>query len=309
MCECATTYSGRICEQHEAPSICKPNPCQNGGICHDLVGKYDCECDIRFTGPHCQVDKCANCDPNARCVNGRCKCKPGFTGNGYECIKDASLNNCGEFQSSACVGCPCECNAGYTPVESSNGELQSKVCVPLPPAFPPTEEPKTATTTVATTAPPQTTTTQTTTAEPAKPQQNHNNDNKEPQKEEGPEPANMPQKSKKFAPKTPLIRSQQRRNREKEKILKKAIKAINAIKAIKDIRARESKGFNASNRTGTRAEIQSVLTNPRPRDLSFFTHLPTHNSFYRRQSMRVRRPQYLKKGYEGTELAYKKDHI
>ena len=33
------------------------------------------------------VDKCANCDENAACVNGRCKCKAGFIGNGYECIK------------------------------------------------------------------------------------------------------------------------------------------------------------------------------------------------------------------------------
>ena len=33
------------------------------------------------------VDKCANCDENANCVGGKCKCKAGFIGNGYECIR------------------------------------------------------------------------------------------------------------------------------------------------------------------------------------------------------------------------------
>ena len=33
------------------------------------------------------VDKCAKCDPHARCLNGHCKCRTGWYGNGYECIK------------------------------------------------------------------------------------------------------------------------------------------------------------------------------------------------------------------------------
>lgn len=33
------------------------------------------------------VDKCAKCDPHAKCLNGHCKCRPGYYGNGYECIR------------------------------------------------------------------------------------------------------------------------------------------------------------------------------------------------------------------------------
>ena len=33
------------------------------------------------------VDKCAKCDTHAKCINGKCKCREGWVGNGYECIK------------------------------------------------------------------------------------------------------------------------------------------------------------------------------------------------------------------------------
>ena len=33
------------------------------------------------------VDRCANCHKEAKCVAGKCKCKPGFIGNGYQCEK------------------------------------------------------------------------------------------------------------------------------------------------------------------------------------------------------------------------------
>lgn len=33
------------------------------------------------------VDKCANCDVNADCVQGRCRCRKGYIGTGYVCIE------------------------------------------------------------------------------------------------------------------------------------------------------------------------------------------------------------------------------
>ena len=33
------------------------------------------------------VDKCADCDINADCVNGKCRCKMGYVGTGYACVK------------------------------------------------------------------------------------------------------------------------------------------------------------------------------------------------------------------------------
>ena len=33
------------------------------------------------------VDMCAECDPHARCINGKCFCRRGYTGDGYTCKK------------------------------------------------------------------------------------------------------------------------------------------------------------------------------------------------------------------------------
>ena len=33
---------------------CDPNPCLNGGLCQDMIGKYECICDDRFSGKECQ---------------------------------------------------------------------------------------------------------------------------------------------------------------------------------------------------------------------------------------------------------------
>lgn len=33
----------------------------------------------------CSVDKCAKCDSHASCDNGKCKCNPGYDGDGETC--------------------------------------------------------------------------------------------------------------------------------------------------------------------------------------------------------------------------------
>ncbi|KAG8453440.1 hypothetical protein GDO86_000170 [Hymenochirus boettgeri] len=39
---------------------CEPNPCENGGTCHNIPdwGTYHCMCPTGYTGKHCQIEKC-----------------------------------------------------------------------------------------------------------------------------------------------------------------------------------------------------------------------------------------------------------
>ncbi|XP_057309302.1 neurogenic locus notch homolog protein 3-like isoform X2 [Hydractinia symbiolongicarpus] len=91
---------------------CTPNPCRHDGVCVANRGSYDCICPVRYTGPHCDVDRCGNCHKHAKCVNGHCKCEQGFIGNGYNCERDMCDMICVEW--STCVDGQCVCNPGYT---------------------------------------------------------------------------------------------------------------------------------------------------------------------------------------------------
>lgn len=33
---------------------CHPNPCLNSGTCVQVLGGYDCHCDLQYTGAHCE---------------------------------------------------------------------------------------------------------------------------------------------------------------------------------------------------------------------------------------------------------------
>ena len=92
----------------------------NGGTCTENGGGYDCGCPTQYSGPNCEskhyhlssrsfssmassyplrfvggfyirfiftVDECEKCDVHAICVNGHCRCKHGYYGNGYQCEK------------------------------------------------------------------------------------------------------------------------------------------------------------------------------------------------------------------------------
>ena len=37
------------------------------------------------------MDMCAECDPHARCINGKCFCRRGFKGDGFSCKKGISF--------------------------------------------------------------------------------------------------------------------------------------------------------------------------------------------------------------------------
>ncbi|XP_029292575.1 protein Z, vitamin K-dependent plasma glycoprotein a [Cottoperca gobio] len=60
---------------------CAENPCNNGAMCSDSVGGYDCVCKSGFTGVHCEKDQTlCILEKNKGCSQF---CKPGYTS--YEC--------------------------------------------------------------------------------------------------------------------------------------------------------------------------------------------------------------------------------
>jgi len=82
MCKCSLGYTGRLCEQDI--NECESNPCQNGGQCKDLVGRYECDCQgTGFEGIRCEndIDEC-NMEGDYCGGLGRCFNKPGS----FQCI-------------------------------------------------------------------------------------------------------------------------------------------------------------------------------------------------------------------------------
>ncbi|XP_066933671.1 uncharacterized protein [Clytia hemisphaerica] len=122
-CKCRPGYLPPMCikpELQDGP--CRPNPCLHEGACVINGDAYDCHCPERYTGPNCNVDKCAKCDHNAECILGKCKCRPGYIGNGYTCEREMCDATCVEW--STCINGQCVCNPGYAHV--------SNKCVPKP---------------------------------------------------------------------------------------------------------------------------------------------------------------------------------
>ncbi|XP_028404123.1 neurogenic locus notch homolog protein 1-like isoform X1 [Dendronephthya gigantea] len=120
VCSCPEGFLPPLCEI-KAKSVCSPSPCRNQGRCVIAGESYDCICNQRYTGPNCEVDRCLKCDPvNAWCNLGQCVCKPGFTGNGYQCTFRSSVS---PKKANVCILChpvkafcmdnTCHCKSGF----------------------------------------------------------------------------------------------------------------------------------------------------------------------------------------------------
>ncbi|KAG7457214.1 hypothetical protein MATL_G00244140 [Megalops atlanticus] len=78
------------------PSVCAPDPCQNGGICEDLFFRFRCTCSAWWTGPCCEIT--ADACTSGPCVHGNCStqgleyecaCEPGYVGANCEAEADS----------------------------------------------------------------------------------------------------------------------------------------------------------------------------------------------------------------------------
>lgn len=78
-CQCAKGFQGQNCELNV--DDCQPNPCQNGGMCHDLVNGFSCSCPPGTLGMICEINV-EDCTPSSCHNNGTCVDKVG----GFECV-------------------------------------------------------------------------------------------------------------------------------------------------------------------------------------------------------------------------------
>ncbi|KAJ0058113.1 hypothetical protein NL108_007400, partial [Boleophthalmus pectinirostris] len=84
---------------------CISNPCQNGALCSDSAGGYDCVCKSGFSGAHCEKDE--TICPTEKDQGCSQFCKPGYSS--YECscaegwkISRTDKNKCEPAVSNAC---------------------------------------------------------------------------------------------------------------------------------------------------------------------------------------------------------------
>lgn len=123
-CQCTKGFQGQNCELNV--DDCSPNPCQNGGTCHDLINSFSCSCPSGTLGIICEIniDDCVPgaCHNNGTCsdkVGGfECKCPPGFVGPRCEGdINECLSNPCSEIGTLDCVQLVndyhCNCKDGY----------------------------------------------------------------------------------------------------------------------------------------------------------------------------------------------------
>ncbi|XP_036390905.1 lactadherin-like [Megalops cyprinoides] len=53
VCKCQPGFDGIHCTNNV--NDCAKQPCQNGGVCRDLDGDYNCRCSSPYVGKHCQL--------------------------------------------------------------------------------------------------------------------------------------------------------------------------------------------------------------------------------------------------------------
>ncbi|XP_020602562.1 neurogenic locus notch homolog protein 2-like [Orbicella faveolata] len=109
-CLCSKGFQGPTCEA-AAKSYCHPNPCLHGGKCIDGKNGYTCSCIGSYRGFNCEVDDCDQCDIHAICVQGACRCRVGYKGDGFECEKVKRCHHCSP--NATCISNECVCKPGF----------------------------------------------------------------------------------------------------------------------------------------------------------------------------------------------------
>ncbi len=103
---------------------CNALPCQNGGLCVNLPGEFECHCPVGTDGDLCEIiDYCAfqPCDNGGVCATGvdgfTCDCPAGWTGPTCGDVVDhcdASPCQNGALCSSSPGGFTCDCPTGFS---------------------------------------------------------------------------------------------------------------------------------------------------------------------------------------------------
>ncbi|XP_031565635.1 fibropellin-1-like isoform X2 [Actinia tenebrosa] len=131
-CTCPVFFEGKKCE---VPNFCKGDPCKNGGTCVDLYKQnmlskrwinlmhqhpyYKCICRPGYTSKQCETDICDSCHDHTVCVDHRCVCNSGYTGDGFDCTRIASPchpNPCSNGATCSIgpdLSYDCKCPKGY----------------------------------------------------------------------------------------------------------------------------------------------------------------------------------------------------
>ena len=73
VCVCPPGVKGRLCE-HDSRDDCRGQPCQNGGVCFDKPGGFECNCPHGFRGITCEIKLFKDPCDHQPCMNGgRCQ--------------------------------------------------------------------------------------------------------------------------------------------------------------------------------------------------------------------------------------------
>ncbi|XP_017600998.1 PREDICTED: protein crumbs homolog 2 isoform X1 [Corvus brachyrhynchos] len=131
LCQCQPGFTGETCFTNI--NECESQPCQNGGLCHDLVNGFLCQCLPGYSGVECAVNinECEEgpCKNGAVCEDGiadySCHCAPGqdgITWGGKNCSVQLTGCQTHDCQNEAlCIptyqaeshGYLCQCQPGF----------------------------------------------------------------------------------------------------------------------------------------------------------------------------------------------------
>jgi nidogen (entactin) len=88
MCKVGFEGDGFNCHDIDECQIGE-NDCDVNAECYNLVGHYECSCLSPYvgSGKECKYGEveCQGCDVNAVCVDKRCECRSGYSGDGLTC--------------------------------------------------------------------------------------------------------------------------------------------------------------------------------------------------------------------------------
>ncbi|XP_072299449.1 protein Z, vitamin K-dependent plasma glycoprotein a [Eucyclogobius newberryi] len=84
---------------------CLSNPCQNGALCSDSAGGYDCVCKSGFSGAHCEKDE--TICPSEKDKGCSQFCKPGYSSYDCSCAQGWRMSRTDRNKCEPAVSNPC----------------------------------------------------------------------------------------------------------------------------------------------------------------------------------------------------------